>query len=265
LGHQVDLLTRIGDDARGAAVRAHLEGSGVHLAAGSVTTGRTSTATARIDASGAASYEFRIDWRLDALPSLDGYRALHTGSIAAFLEPGGSDVVALAKAASRTLTVTYDPNARPALMGDAVAARSRVEEIVAHAHVVKVSDEDLAWLAPGEDPHAVARAWQRGGPALVIVTHGGDGAHAVFASDELTVPGARVDVVDTVGAGDSFMGALLDHLARHDLLGPESLPRLRALGEDDVRVMIEHAVRVAGITCSRAGANPPTHAELALV
>ena len=97
----------------------------------------------------------------------------------------------------------------------------------------------------------------------MIVTHGGDGAFAVFAAGELSVPGARVEVVDTVGAGDSFMGALLDHLARHDLLGAEALERLAALGESDVRAMVEHAVRVAGITCSRAGANPPTRADLA--
>lgn len=262
LGHDVDLLTRIGDDARGRAILAHLESSGVRLTPGSVTAGPTSTATARIDATGTASYDFRLDWHLDTRPSLEGYRALHTGSIAAFLEPGGDEVVSLVKEASPLLTVTYDPNARPALMGDAHSARQRVEEIVGHSHVVKVSDEDLAWLAPGEDPHDVARTWQARGPALVVVTHGGDGAFAVSATAELVVPGARVKVIDTVGAGDSFMGALLDHLATYDLLGVERLPRLRALDESAIRSMIEHAVTVAGITCSRAGANPPTRAEL---
>lgn len=263
LGHEVELLTRIGDDERGLAVLAHLRASGVLVAPESVTGAPTSTATARIDAAGVAAYDFDLDWRLAARPVPEGYRALHTGSIAVFVEPGGTDVVDLVRRASSRLTVTYDPNARPALMGDPVAARARVEEIVRHAQVVKVSDEDLAWLTSGEDPQDVARQWQKSGPALVVVTRGGAGAFAVFGNGEVAVPGAEVTVVDTVGAGDSFMGALLDHLARHDLLGAAAHPRLHALTEDDVRAMVEHAVLVAGITCSRAGANPPTAGELA--
>lgn len=273
LGHDVELLTRIGDDERGRAILAHLTSSGVRVGVESITRAPTSTATARIDAAGVATYDFELDWRLPAGPGsrqngleqygLERYRALHTGSIAAFVEPGGSDVVDLVRHASSRLTVTYDPNVRPVLMGDPVTARERVETIVRHAQVVKVSDEDLAWLAPGEDPQDVARQWQKSGPALVVVTRGGDGASAVFGGGEVAVPGARVAVVDTVGAGDSFMGALLDHLARHDLLGVSAHPRLDALTEDDVRPMVEHAVRVAGITCSRAGANPPTTADLA--
>lgn len=262
LGHAVDLLTRIGGDERGRAVREHLESSGVRLAAGSITPDPTSTAAAAIDADGVASYVFDLDWRLPSHPSLEGYKALHTGSIAAFLEPGGEEVLALVREAHDRLTVTYDPNARPVLMGAADAARRRVEEIVALAHVVKVSDEDLAWLAPGEDPLAVARAWRTLGPAIVVVTRGGQGTVAVTAGHEVDLPSAAVAVVDTVGAGDSFMGALLDHLATHDLLGAEALPRLRAMPEADLRAMLEHAVVVAGITCSRAGADPPTRAEL---
>jgi len=256
------LLTRIGRDARGEAVRSHLEGSGVRLAPGSVVPGPTSTAVATLDAAGAAVYDFTLDWDLPADVDLGDAVALHTGSIAAFLPPGGDAVVRLLERAAGRVTVSYDPNARPRLMGDAGAARRRVERIVALCDVVKVSDEDLAWLAPGADPGDVARAWLALGPALVAVTRGGEGSFAVTAAGRVDVPAPSVTVIDTVGAGDSFTAGLLDHLAGAGLLGAERRGALRQAGPDVVRAMLAHAARIAAITCSRAGANPPTRAEL---
>lgn len=262
LGHGAELLTRIGTDTRGAAIHEHLAASGVRLVDGSVTQERTSTARAVLDAAGVATYRFDIDWRLSAGPDVTAFDALHTGSIAAVLLPGGDDVVRLVEQAAGRVVVTYDPNARPTLMGDPVATRARMERLIALSDVVKVSDEDIAWLAPGADPVDVATAWQRTGPGIVVVTRGGDGAVAVTAAGRVEVASPRVDVVDTVGAGDSFMAALLDHLAGAGLLGAGRGPAVAAMPSDQVAAMLTHAARVAAVTCSRAGANPPTRAEL---
>ncbi len=263
LGRDVSLLSRLGSDERGLAVRRLLEASGVRLVAGTVTGDPTSTATARLDAHGAASYDFDLDWRLPADVDLTRARALHTGSIAAFLPPGGDEVLRLVQDAAGGPTISYDPNARPVLMGDAGPARTRVETFVGLADLVKVSDEDLAWLAPGEEPEAVIASWLRAGPAVVVLTRGGRGAVGVCAAGSVTVASPKIQVVDTVGAGDSFMAALLDHLAGAGLLGADRRQALRAVGTDLVEGMLRHAVRVAAVTCTRPGADPPTRTELA--
>ena len=258
LGRDVRLATWLGRDARGDAVRAWLAESRVALAPGSDGADRTSVAQATLDGTGAATYEFDLEWQVPAGAGATGETlAVHTGSIAAMLPPGDADVRRLLAAARGTATVTYDPNARPAIMGDADAVRPRVEEIVALSDVVKVSDEDLAWLYPGRDPLDVARAWQATGPAVVVVTLGGEGATAVTAAGEVAVEAPRVDVVDTVGAGDSFMGALLDWLWGADLLGADRRDALRAIDRAATARMLVRAVAVAAVTVSRAGANPP--------
>ncbi len=264
LGRDARLATWLGTDAHGEAVRSWLDDSAVTLAPGSTRADRTSVATAHLDGQGAATYEFDLEWRVPAgtAPGA-GTLAVHTGSIAAVLEPGASDVRALVAAARDTATITYDPNARPALMGDPADARARIEALVALADVVKVSDEDLAWLVPGTDPVAVARDWLALGPALVVVTYGGEGALALTAAGEQRVTAPRVEVVDTVGAGDSFMGALLDGLWDAGLLGADRRDALRAVDAATLTRLLERCAAVAAVTVSRAGANPPRRAELA--
>jgi fructokinase len=262
LGREVSLLSRLGDDERGERVRAHLAASGVKLAAGTLAGGATSTATARLDDRGVATYEFELDWRLPDVVELPPARALHTGSIAAFLAPGGEAVLDLVRRARGNLTVSYDPNARPVLMGDAAPARERVERFVAASDVVKVSDEDLAWLASGADPAQVAQDWLALGPALVVVTRGGEGATGVCAAGRVDVSAPRIDVVDTVGAGDAFMAGLLDALAGASLLGPDRAAALRAIPDERLAAAVRRATRVAAITCTRPGADPPTREEL---
>ncbi len=262
LGREARLLTRIGADPRGLTVRAHLESSGVRLAPESITTGRTSTATAHLDARGVASYDFDLDWRLPDGLDLGGATAVHTGSIAAFLPPGGDAVLDLVRRAAGRATVSYDPNARPRLMGEPAAARARVESFVALADLVKVSDEDLDWLAPGEDPEGLIADWLGRGPAVVVLTRGERGAVGVCAAGRVEVPAPPIAVLDTVGAGDSFMAGLLDHLAGCRLLGPDRAAGLRAIGTAEAEAMLAHAVKIAAITCTRAGADPPTRADL---
>ncbi|MEN5074589.1 carbohydrate kinase [Isoptericola cucumis] len=263
LGRDVRLATWLGDDERGATVRDWLAESRVGLVAGSDHAARTSVAQATLDPTGAATYEFDLEWRVpDGAAAVPETLAVHTGSIAAVLAPGAADVRRLVESARATSTITYDPNARPALMGDPVDVRPQVEELVALADVVKVSDEDLAWLSPGTEPLEVARAWQRSGPAVVVVTFGGSGATAVTAAGDVTVAAPRVDVVDTVGAGDSFMGALLDWLWGAELLGAEKRAALRGIDRAATTRMLTRAVAVAAVTVSRAGANPPWPADL---
>jgi fructokinase len=266
LGRNAELLTHVGDDPRGRVVREHLESSGVHLVPGSVARGSTSTATATLDAAGVARYDFNLDWRLPAtdnvLASPNPAQCLHTGSLAAVLQPGADDVLALVQKAAGRATVSYDPNARPALMGDPVRARDRVETLARYADLVKVSDEDLAWLAPDEDPVQVAARWLDGGRAVVVVTRGSEGAVGLCRDGDVKVSAGFADVVDTVGAGDSFMAGLLDYLAELDLLGPHRLADLQAIGTGELAGMLQHATRIAAITCARPGADPPTRADL---
>lgn len=263
LGVSTRLLTRIGSDERGRLIRGHLEASGVQLVDGSVTAEATSTATAHLDPAGIASYEFDLRWTLPATADTNAARAVHTGSIAATLSPGGDDVLRLIEAVGQRSLVSYDPNARPALMGDPHTALERIERIVRASDVVKVSDEDLEWLLPGVDPLQVAETWRASGPALVVLTRGSKGAVGVLASGVVEVAAPKIVVADTVGAGDALMAGLLDGLDGAGLLRPDRVEDLRKTSPGDFAPLLTHAVRIAALTCTRPGANPPTREELA--
>lgn len=265
LGRRVDLLTWLAPDAAGDLVRRHLEGAGVHVLRGDRTPGRTPVATAHLDGEGAATYEFDLEWDLPSTWDEDADDALvvHTGSIGAVLTPGGPKVADLLESRRAASTLTYDPNLRPALMGDPADVLPVVERLVRAADVVKVSDEDLAWLQPGVAPAEIAETWSRSGPALVVVTHGGDGAFAVTsAGARLSVAAPRVTVADTVGAGDSFMGGLIDGLWSAGLLGADRRAALHDVDGETVSTVLARCARIAAITVSRSGANPPTRADL---
>lgn len=265
LGRRADLLTWLAPDTHGDLVRAHLEASGVHVLTGDQHPRSTPLATATLDAEGAATYVFDLTWELPSTWDEEPGDpvVVHTGSIAAVLQPGGDAVARLVEQRRAVATVTYDPNLRPALMGSPEQALPAVERLVALADVVKVSDEDLAWLHPGIPLAEIARDWLTRGPAVVVVTLGGDGAYAVTADGvELTVDAVRVEVADTVGAGDSFMSGLIDGLWTAGLLGAGARPALRAVDATVLQQVLARCVRIAAITVSRAGANPPSSAEL---
>ncbi|MCG8914415.1 carbohydrate kinase [Actinokineospora sp. PR83] len=258
LGTASVLGTRLGDDLFGTLVRTHLTDAGVDVRPLPAPTSDTSVAFAATDAAGVARYDFRITWDVTALPPLDGAECLHTGSLATLLEPGARVV----EAAMRTeRTVSYDPNVRPSLSGTPAEERPRVERQVALSDVVKVSEEDLGWLYPGEDPVGRAARWLALGPSLVVVTLGADGAHAVTGNHTTTRPGPPTTVVDTVGAGDAFTAGLLHWLSRAGLLSGNHTA-IASVTERSLENALDFANAVAAITCSRAGANPPTLAEL---
>jgi fructokinase len=180
------------------------------------------------------------------------------------LEPGRTDVQNLLEHEHQRgrVTISYDPNVRPALLGSPEEARPGIEHLVALSDVVKVSDEDLEWLYPDRDDEDVAREWLAMGPALVVVTRGGKGVFAVTNELEVRRPATPIDLVDTVGAGDSFTSGLLDGLRRADLIGGSNRESLAAIDESSLVSVLDTASLVAAITCSRPGADPPTSAEL---
>ncbi|MFE0650404.1 PfkB family carbohydrate kinase [Streptomyces sp. NPDC059534] len=257
LGREVTLLTQLADDPDGRLIAGHLKGAGVRVEVGGAPA-RTPSAVVALDDQGRATYTFDIAWTLEAehARSVPAPTYVHIGSIAAVTAPGAAAVVALVEGLRGRATVSYDPNVRPALMGDHAEAVARVERCVALSDLVKASDEDLAWLYPGESPRTVATRWLDLGPAVVLVTRGADGSLAVTRRATATATAPAVPVVDTVGAGDSFMSAVLDTLAmrgRDDLggVGAEYLARL-----------LRRAGAAAAVTVSRAGAQPPDRDEL---
>jgi fructokinase len=264
LGDSVTLMTRLGKDAFGEMISTHLQSNGVQVDPGPDDGVKTSLAVASL-AAGVATYDFRIEWDIGRLAPLPvETRCLHTGSLATVLTPGRADVEDLMEREHQRgrVTVSYDPNVRPALLGTPEEARPDIERLVAISDVVKVSDEDLQWLYPDRPDEDVARDWLGLGPALVIITRGGKGVYAVTAGLELRRPATPVDLVDTVGAGDSFTSGLLDGLRRADLLGGARRKALVAIDESSLVSILDEASLVAAITCSRPGANPPTKAEV---
>src|SRR5512144_2014344 len=265
LGNPVTLKTRVGRDAFGVMIREHLEASGVVVDARPDDDAVSTTLAIATLAAGIASYDFRIQWDVPSLVPLPvETRCLHTGSLGTVLPPGAANVVDLMERehARGRVTVSYDPNVRPALMGEPGRARPDVEHLVALSDVVKVSDEDLRWLYPDRPDEDVARAWLGCGPALVVVTRGGAGVYAVSRNVELHRPAIPIDLVDTVGAGDSFTSGLLDALLRADLIGATRREELAAIDESTLESVVDVAAAVAAITCSRPGADPPTRAEV---
>jgi fructokinase len=267
LGNQVSLVTRLGRDSFGEMVSAHLKASGVRVDAGLDAGAKTSLAVASL-AAGVASYDFRIEWDVgDLAPLSVEARCVHTGSLATALAPGAAQVTNLLERERERgrVTISYDPNVRPALLGSPEAARPGIEHLVALSDVVKVSDEDLHWLYPDRRDEDVARDWLALGAPIVVVTRGGQGVFAVTAHLELDRPATPIDLVDTVGAGDSFTAGLLDGLRRADLVGGERREALARIDESSLLSVLDEASLIASITCSRPGADPPTWAEVETV
>jgi fructokinase len=275
LGLPTELLARLGTGRFGALIRDHLTGNGVGLTHAVVVPEPATLAVVSLDASGHAAYDFYVTgtagwgWTPDELPAAlpAAATALCTGSLALALEPGARVLTELIHREHHRgqVTVVLDPNLRPALLGSRSTARDRLERQVAHADIVKVSDEDLAWLAPDETAEAVADRWLDLGPRLVVVTRGAAGAYGVTRRGKrITVPARPVDLVDTVGAGDAFTAGLVDALSRRRLLGGAATrDRLAMLDEAALGEIIDRAGLVAAVTCGRQGADPPTARELA--
>lgn len=260
-GRDAALVARIADDERGRVLRSWLSASGVDVYTAGAPE-RTATARAMIDERGNATYDFDIDWTLPSPVEIPAARIFHTGSVAATLAPGADEVRAAADRARATALISYDPNIRPALTGGVSDARARVEALVALSDVVKASAEDAAWLYPGVAPVVVAREWVALGAGLAVITDGEAGSLGVTAHSTVEIPAVPTRVVDTVGAGDTFMGTLLDGIL--DIPGDASALRaaVRALDDATLPPLLRRAAAAAAITVGREGMDPPTREDL---
>jgi fructokinase len=270
LGAKVQFLGRFGNDVFGERARARLVENGVGVD-GSITASEPSTlAVATTDHDGHATYSFWTQgtadwqWSVDELADVPSpqTRAVHTASVASWTPPGAEVIIdMLARARDRGCLISYDPNIRPALLGERSAAL--IDQAIATAHLVKVSDEDVASLHPGADPIQAARSWLSRGPSLVVVTAGAEGARAMRdGREDVVVAAAPVTVADTIGAGDTFTAGLLTALLRLLPTGVDPNESLRALTDDEVRSVLRTAATASGITVTRPGCDPPTADEL---
>ncbi|HSO65445.1 MAG TPA: PfkB family carbohydrate kinase [Ornithinibacter sp.] len=265
LGHDTHIATLVGTDDRGVRCTEHVKAGGVHLLPGSTSEAHpTSTAVATLDDGGAASYVFDLHWNLPAVQLPEGTTHVHIGSIGTTLHPGDVEVTDAVHRARPTATISYDPNVRPTIMGDVDDVRARVEELVALSDVVKCSEDDIDWLYAGQSASQVMAAWAGLGASLTVVTLGGAGVTWRTATGEEATGTARVDdVVDTVGAGDSFMAGLVSGLLDAGLLGsPQARERLRTASLDDVHPAVDRALATSGVTVRHAGAYAPTRQEI---
>ena len=262
------MLARISGDQLGRQLEANLAGNGVSLRDVTRAAEPTTLALASLDDAGRAVYSFYASgtadwqWQPGELPGelRPDVTALHAVSLVLAMPPGASAVEQLlaAEHARGGVTVSIDPNIRPALAGARADEAARVERQIRLAHLVKASEEDIGWLYPGAGHAEVARRWQRLGPRVVVITLGERGAFALAPDGtEVSRPAPAVEVADTVGAGDAFSAGLLDALGQRGLLGGGDAALARVtpaeLGE-----VIGWAVLIASLTSARPGADPPT-------
>ncbi|MFC9244367.1 carbohydrate kinase [Streptomyces sp. NPDC057136] len=266
LGTPARFLARLSGDVFGRLFRAHLEASGVDLSYSVEAAEPSTLAVAELDAQGQATFSFHAQntadwqWTAEELARVDLAEAacVHTGSLALVREPGAAAVEHFLAAAAHRATISIDPNVRPLLVHPDVY-RARLAHWCALADVLRLSEDDLELLLPGTPPEQACDIWHAAGARLVVITHGADGVLASLDGERIQVPAVPTRVADTVGAGDSFTAGLLHHLGARGLLGG----RLTELRLDDVAEACRFAVRVAALTCSVAGPNPPWQSQLA--
>jgi fructokinase len=264
LGHDVDFIDGISSDAYGRSAREELLRDGVNLDLALTSDKPTCTATVTLDAAGGASYEFLIDgtatfdFATSWLP--DPYRyqpqVLHIGTLVTMIEPGASALYDWAMQVAELAPIVFDPNIRPSVQPDRDLYEAAVEKWAALSAVIKVSDDDLAWLFPGQAIDDVANRWINDGAFLVVVTRGVNGLVGYTADGRVEVPGVKVDVVDTVGGGDTVGAIVVEAMLAHGLI---------ELRGDLLRSVLTRAAAAAAITCSRKGAQPPFKHELPII
>jgi fructokinase len=261
LGHDVDFIDGISTDAFGVMARKELERDGVGLALSLSSDKPTCTATVTLDAHGSASYKFLIDgsatfdFAHSWLPDPERLKpsVLHIGTLVTIVEPASSILYDWAVKTAEFAPIVFDPNVRTSVVGDHKAYRAAVEKWVEISSVIKLSDDDISWLYPDESMDEVAQRWIANGASLVVVTRGAKGIIGYTEHGFGEVDGAKVVVVDTVGAGDTVGAILVEGIVTHSVDG---------LQGQVLNAVLHRAAIAAGITVSRAGAQPPRLHEL---
>ncbi len=261
LGYDVDFIDGISSDAFGVSARKELTKDGVGLDLTLSSDKPTCTATVTLDSNGSASYEFLIDgtatfdfnssWLPD--PSRLKPSVLHIGTLVTVIQPGADVLYDWAVQVGEFAPIVFDPNIRPSVLGDRAQYVQSVEKWVSISSVVKVSDDDIKWLYPEQSLDEVAHRWIAGGVSCVVITRGAHGLIGFTEHGMEEVNGAKVAVIDTVGAGDTVGAIVVEGIIKHSVHGLEG----HVLNE-----VLHKAAIAAGITCSRAGAQPPRTHEL---
>ena len=261
LGHKVDFIDGISTDAYGVSARKELDRDGVGLSLALSSEKPTCTATVTLDPQGSATYEFVIDgtatfdfadsWLPD--PERLKPSVLHIGTLVTIVEPASSILYKWAVKTAEFAPIVFDPNVRSSVVADRDKYRAAVEKWVGISSVVKLSDDDISWLYPNQSMDEVAKGWIAGGVSLVVITRGAHGIIGYTEHGFEEVESAKVAVVDTVGAGDTVGAILVESIINHSVSG---------LQGQVLNAVLHRAAIAAGITVSRAGAQPPRLHEL---
>jgi fructokinase len=261
LGHTVDFIDGISTDAYGISARKELERDGVGLVLSLTSDKPTCTATVTLDSKGSASYEFLIDatatfdfndsWLPD--PEMLKPSVLHIGTLVTIVEPASTILYEWAIKCAEYAPIVFDPNVRSSVVSDRQKYCLAVEKWAAISSVIKLSDDDISWLYPDESMDEVAKRWIANGSSLVVITRGANGIIGYTEHGYEEVDGAKVNVVDTVGAGDTVGAILVEGIITHSVNG---------LHGQVLNAVLHRAAIAAGITVSRAGAQPPRLHEL---
>jgi len=262
LGYDVDFIDGVSNDAYGVNARKELARDGVGLNHSLKSEKPTCTATVMVDSQGGASYEFLIDgtatfdFNASWLPDPERLKpsVLHIGTLATIIEPGASDLFDWAVRVGEFAPIIFDPNIRPSVVGEREIYAAAVEKWVGISSIVKVSDDDIKWLYPHESLDEVAQRWISQSVNCVVVTRGVHGLIGFTEHGMEEVDGIKVAVVDTVGAGDTVGAIVVEGVLQHSVAGIQG---------QTLNGILHKAAIAAGITCSRAGAEPPFKHELA--
>jgi fructokinase len=267
LGRPAAFLSALSEDTFGSFLAGKLAESGVSLDYIQRLPNVTTLSVVATSPHGQPQYSFYAPNSADraltpeALPAElpADVNAIAAGSYALGVEPIATAIETLLRREAGSRVISLDPNVRPRVVGDLNAYRARFERLLAYADIVKASDEDIELLYGTHDLASAARAWLQRGPKLVIVTRGEKGPIAAFGDMILERPAPKVEVIDTVGAGDTFHAGLLAWLDDNSLLTPEGVA---GLSEAQVTDALDFAAAAAAIVCTRRGANPPTWGEV---
>ncbi len=261
LGVKTYFIDGISNDEYGQIAKAELLSANVLLDYAQYSNKPTCTAKVTLDSLGSASYEFVIedtatfDFSDQWLPDPESLKPslLHIGTLATVIEPGASVLFEWAQSVANVAPIVFDPNIRPAVLGNRDQYVKKVEEWVAIASAVKVSDEDLNWLYPGRAINEIVNKWLEAGVRLVVVTRGDKGITADRKNEQISIDAVKVVVVDTVGAGDTVGAVLVEAIVKNGL---------DKLTGEVLKTMLNRAVKAAAITVSRTGANQPSKEEI---
>jgi fructokinase len=261
LGVKTHFMDGISNDEYGQMVKAELLSASVLLDYAQFSNKPTCTAKVTLSKSGGATYEFVIedtatfDFSTSWLPDPQRLKPslLHIGTLATVIEPGASVLFEWAQSVATVAPIIFDPNIRPAVLGDRDEYVKKIEKWVAISSAVKVSDEDLNWLYPGKVIDEIVNSWLEVGVELVVVTLGEKGITAYRENEEISVDAVKVVVADTVGAGDTVGAVLVEAIVKNGL---------DKLTGEVLKTMLNWATKAAAITVSRTGANPPSKEEI---